>query len=997
MALASATTSRSAGLLGILWSRLSRWGQIAGSFVAVVSAYVLYWLIAVPLIEPSLEQKVVARTPDEQVDEARGAVNARQRDVAQYFAADAWELGNPAIWQSEQTRLLFKTMTPLADGTVELKPCTLLFFPKGSAAPRKPVIMRAAQGAIIKFDQPIDLKSVDLSKRELIGGRLPGAIVIHRDATAPGADDELHITARDVEMHKDRVWTPHPVQFRFGRNHGSGRDMEIQLTADEETEARGGFRAGTMRTLQLKRDVKMQLATSAATRPGAPPAQQPADPPLDVTCQGMFQFDMQNYGASFHQEVNVLRPNLVGEADQLNCEVLTVLFDPRAPKPAVAPGAAPPVAGSQLSSLQVRMIRATGNPVTLRSPRQGIYARCRGFDYAPAPGGATGNFLAMGPGIMQRNLPGDPSGRYDAVWAREFRFEPAGAQHVASLRGAATVRFAQMGKITADEILAWVTAKPTAASASAARPPGALPSGEGWQFERVVAQVSPDKMGGSQGPVVIDSPQLLGTTDRLEAFVERPVATAAGAGAQAANAPTAGQQGAAAPSARRSPPMSQTPGRRFDVKGRSIQIKLVPVGDQLAVSDAAIDRQAHLEELTERPGEKPLVVDGDRLLVKAANAEDTHVTVVGNPGKLAAAGMTLEGGAIEMQRNIDRLWIDGPGRMTMPVAQDLNGRPIERPQVLTVDWKGGMDFLSNTVVFSQLVEAQSGHQFLNTEKLAAVLSRPIDFANPRGLNVTQPADRPQLAQVRCHGKAVLKSREVDERGVQTAFDLMHVYDLGIDQVTGAIDGRGPGTVTHVARGMNRALAARAAAPGQQAAPPRAPAGDQLTYLNVAFQNSIKGNINRREITFGDATKTVYGPVPHWDATLKADDLASLGPQGMVLEAKQLTVREMPSRTKDKRGWFELEALGNVVGEGAAFTARGERLTFSEEKDQLILRGDGLSPAEVFQEDASGGPRRESSANELTYWLGARRALATGIKSFEGALPAPPRKPVEKKK
>src|SRR4029077_19631573 len=120
------------------------------------------------------------------------------------------------------------------------------------------------------------------------------------------------------------------------------RDMEIQLAVDEEAEVRGGFRAGTMRTLQLKRDVKMKLATGAATRPGTAPQQQPADPPLDISCQGMFQFDMQNYGASFHQEVNVLRPTLVGEADQLNCEILTVLFDPRAPKPAVAPGAAPP-------------------------------------------------------------------------------------------------------------------------------------------------------------------------------------------------------------------------------------------------------------------------------------------------------------------------------------------------------------------------------------------------------------------------------------------------------------------------------------------------------------------------------------------------------------------------------------------------------------------------------------------------------------------------------
>ena len=164
---------------------------------------------------------------------------------------------------------------------------------------------------------------------------------------------------------------------------------------------------------------------------------------------------------------------------------------------------------------------------------------------------------------------------------------------------------------------------------------------------------------------------------------------------------------------------------------------------------------------------------------------------------------------------------------------------------------------------------------------------------------------------------------------------------------------------------------------------------------MAFQNSIKGNINRREITFGDSTKTVYGPVPDWNATLKSDDLASLGPQGMVLEARQLTVREMPSRTKEKRGWFELEALGNVVGEGSSFTARGERLTYSEEKAQIVLRGDGLSPAEIFQEDASGGPRRESSANELTYWLGMQRALATGIKGFELGVPGPPRSPKKK--
>ena len=65
----------------------------------------------------------------------------------------------------------------------------------------------------------------------------------------------------------------------------------------------------------------------------------------------------------------------------------------------------------QLSSLKVRVIQARGNPVTVRSPRQGIYARCHGIDYAPGLAGAAGSFLAIGPGIMQRNLPDDPSGK----------------------------------------------------------------------------------------------------------------------------------------------------------------------------------------------------------------------------------------------------------------------------------------------------------------------------------------------------------------------------------------------------------------------------------------------------------------------------------------------------------------------------------------------------------------------------------------------------------
>src|SRR3954453_8217788 len=148
MAVAAQAPPQSTPAVSFSWSRMARAGQAGSAFVAVLAAYLLYWLIAVPLIEPTLEEKPIPRATDSQINAAQETVSVRQRDVAQYFAPDSWELKNPAIWESERSRLLFKTLSPLPDGSVELKPCTMVFFSKSSgkekeSEARRPIIMRA--------------------------------------------------------------------------------------------------------------------------------------------------------------------------------------------------------------------------------------------------------------------------------------------------------------------------------------------------------------------------------------------------------------------------------------------------------------------------------------------------------------------------------------------------------------------------------------------------------------------------------------------------------------------------------------------------------------------------------------------------------------------------------------------------------------------------------------------------------------------------------------
>ena len=161
---------------------------------------------------------------------------------------------------------------------------------------------------------------------------------------------------------------------------------------------------------------------------------------------------------------------------------------------------------------------------------------------------------------------------------------------------------------------------------------------------------------------------------------------------------------------------------------------------------------------------------------------------------------------------------------------------------------------------------------------------------------------------------------------------------------------------------------------------------------MQFQTYIDGNLNSRAIRFGQPIKAVYGPVTDWQQKLNADDPAALGPRGLVLDARELEVREVAARTKRPRGWFELIARGNIVAEGAQFTARGDQLTYSEEKDELVLRGDGFSPAEFFQDDPATGSRREQKANELRYWFTLQRVGVTSFQSFDMTLPKSAPKP-----
>ncbi|NUQ66139.1 MAG: hypothetical protein HUU20_27060, partial [Pirellulales bacterium] len=173
------------------------------------------------------------------------------------------------------------------------------------------------------------------------------------------------------------------------------------------------------------------------------------------------------------------------------------------------------------------------------------------------------------------------------------------------------------------------------------------------------------------------------------------------------------------------------------------------------------------------------------------------------------------------------------------------------------------------------------------------------------------------------------------------------------------------------------LAPRAAGP---AGGPADAAKPSLHYLHVRFQKNITGNVHQRSVTFHQQVRATFGPVKSWEDRLD-DDPDKLGPDGAVLQCEQLTVVQMPQPNGGPPA-VELYALGNTLVEGATFTARANRMTYAQAKDQLILEGDGWTNAELHYQEVPGGPTSSFPAQKIFFYPSTRRVDAAGAKTLE---------------
>ena len=191
-------------------------------------------------------------------------------------------------------------------------------------------------------------------------------MTIRSDWKEPGPADDLWIATTNVHLSDQAIATSEPVEFRWGAHFGRGREMVIKLVNGP---GRGDPRATGMNVsgiasfeIQHVERLHIDLGQTATTVGAAPESV-----PVEVACQGPFQFDVIGRVATFRDAVDVRKLNANGPVDQILCNLLSIYFIDR-PKPRPLPGAAK-VAPNTSGSLDLVAQRLEARARRPSSPR----------------------------------------------------------------------------------------------------------------------------------------------------------------------------------------------------------------------------------------------------------------------------------------------------------------------------------------------------------------------------------------------------------------------------------------------------------------------------------------------------------------------------------------------------------------------------------------------------------------------------------------------------
>lgn len=295
-------------------------------------------------------------------DSASSNQPEERKQAQQYLPGQPWaaEPNKGYHFRTETGFFYFKSWDNQVDDgrKVRFTPFAMIWRPRGHDPNKAPYTI-VSESAVVEFTSKFEISNPNPGR--IIGGALEGDVQI-RGADGLAIDGQQFYFGEQVL----RVWSDHAIKFQQGPHRGRATGVELDLIAQSNPQATETLAITGVRTVRLLKAVEMQLV------PGATPSDTTGHP-VDIDCQGAFEYEVDNHIASFKKNVHVRQPTGNGQMDRLNCETLTLVFErDDGGTPTGAPADPTRQAAGQNSfdvKVKFRRLLAEGPEVTVSSQR----------------------------------------------------------------------------------------------------------------------------------------------------------------------------------------------------------------------------------------------------------------------------------------------------------------------------------------------------------------------------------------------------------------------------------------------------------------------------------------------------------------------------------------------------------------------------------------------------------------------------------------------------
>lgn len=340
------------------------------------------------------------------------------QELQMLFQPSDWERDRDTkLLRTENMIVLVRELASPESNRMQFSPCTIVWFPDDEKdlllRTRSAIVMQVEGSVELTFSGLFDMDRGQFGEIQEI--RIPGRVQIRRNSDPAQPEDAFYLSASDVSINRERLWTPSDFAIRCGRHSGEGTGLRLHFLPKNGEK---GFAIQGVRNAEIQNLKYVTFAPGAFIRPAETESdrvQNASNPPQDadtarglqfledpnepisVTCRGAMNFDFQDWKLTLLSYVQILQGPAEAPFGKLTCENLTLQLGPKTeatpnastgvsvqtPAPATrsTEASTSPSLLHGMSQLTLYKIEAVGYPATLFSRQDDLDVAAKSILY----------------------------------------------------------------------------------------------------------------------------------------------------------------------------------------------------------------------------------------------------------------------------------------------------------------------------------------------------------------------------------------------------------------------------------------------------------------------------------------------------------------------------------------------------------------------------------------------------------------------------------------